>query len=631
MEKESNFRIFLTLLAFGLIIFGARLHVIDTFAVPMPYWDDWGLGGFVYEYKTGELDLDRFLQPSNEHLMSFTRLMNLWIFNQNHEQWDPMVGMFVNAVIWTVTGLILLWVFIRHQSRLNIYLLASATLVIWAFPIALVNNVWGIQSHNYLMIFFAVLGCWLITRPPLSIRWGLGLFCLVSACFTLAGGAMLPVAVACVYGVLAYTQPTHRRDLLTTAFAVAVVAVIGLLVVLSSQTRGVGGRELDLWASFSTFSKALSFPLSSSRLPAFLFILPILVLALPILRGQRQDDPFHRFLLCLYGFVFLVALVMGYSRASDGDGPTRRYAEFLSLAWVASTAALLMIVRNRENLPGILVQILTCGWLLVVVFAVPKQFEIFEYTRDLRDGTRPHQEENVRKFLNTRDASWLDQPFLHIPFHNGEYLKKILEDFQAADILSYHLQIPPRLNRAQNISLLDYQASAFVRNGTFNGSESKFGFDYGGESVWGSYKPDQGGVLATGKFTSEPFELTRPYSAILVTGYFGFAGTSLKLINEHTGDEIDVGDFIGLVDSKYADVWREVRFRTPRGIYRIVAEDTNDQLWFGFTTPRSVGRLSHQVRLLFPLGHSIWLAGLCLLLFTQRRALVRIFAAQVAK
>lgn len=57
----------------------------------MPYWDDWGIGGFLHNYLNGGVAFADFFTPVNEHRMLFNRLISVAVFELNQQQWDPMI------------------------------------------------------------------------------------------------------------------------------------------------------------------------------------------------------------------------------------------------------------------------------------------------------------------------------------------------------------------------------------------------------------------------------------------------------------------------------------------------------------------------------------------------------------
>lgn len=141
----------------------------------MPYWDDWGFASFLQDYQNGKLTFADFLVPINEHRMFFNRLISVAVFELNHQQWDPVVMMLINAGIWTLSGVLLLYITIKHQRQFNALPLILIILMICLYPVSPVNALWGVQTHNYMMILLAVSACWFINQPVLSAQWWLGL------------------------------------------------------------------------------------------------------------------------------------------------------------------------------------------------------------------------------------------------------------------------------------------------------------------------------------------------------------------------------------------------------------------------------------------------------------------------
>src|SRR5579859_2029662 len=95
-----------------LIIFGAKLLVIEKFGSDLPYWDQWdGEAGVVFmPYFEGRLGSANIFAPHNEHRIVFTKLLSLGLMIWNG-QWDARLQCVVNAALHAVILAILLaWV-----------------------------------------------------------------------------------------------------------------------------------------------------------------------------------------------------------------------------------------------------------------------------------------------------------------------------------------------------------------------------------------------------------------------------------------------------------------------------------------------------------------------------------------
>lgn len=608
-------------IAFGLIVFGVRLQIIDAFGHYMPYWDDWGMGGLLYDHITRGLTFHDITVDMNEHRQVFGRLLAVALFEFNNRQWDPIVMMIANSITWTITGLFLIYIAAKHYCEINPVPMVFLILILWTYPVSLVNTLWGVQSHVYFMTLFAVLGCWYVAYPVFSIKWLLGMFCLFGAGLTLAGGSFISVSVAAVYLVYAWADSQNRAHHVGTGITAALAATFGITLIAIQSGSGVGLSGMDMANWFSTFTKTMSWPVRTHIWPFFVFVIPILILFKNLLSNNINKSKLVPFLLSIYGFIVIIAVAIASARSSEGSGPARRYADFLTLAFVASSFALLFIQQQKFRLPKAPNQLLVIAWIITTVIAIPYRLEVLFYTLEDRDIVLPRQEQNVRQYINTKDMQWLEgKHFRSIPFPREDTLARSLDKFQAANMLPYQLQRPPLISNTIKTS----EEPAFIQHGLFFATSGKYGGNLFGETVIGSYNMDANGNKATGQFVSQPFNLNRNYAMIPIIGYTGFPGMTLKLVNVATQQEIIIKPSIR--SSLYAETWREILVKAPQGNYQLIAEDLNEELWFGFAAPRSVGQLSYWAQALKQNGQLFWFAGLCLLLFLYRQQLVSLIS-----
>lgn len=593
----------LLLLGAALLFIGIRIYLIDSYAVMTPYWDDWGMGKFLSQSVTTGVTFSDFYKDANEHRLMFNRVLSLLLFNANQQQWDPMVSMLANAVIWSISGIFLMRLALKYQHQINAPLFIGLILFLWSFPFAFVNIIWGIQTHTYTMIFFSLMGCWYSGYKSFSLKWWLGIVSLGAAGLTLAGGTFAAFSVLGVQLLLLLSGAGQKREALTTLIASLLMGLFGLTLILAQKSGVTSGREFDLANNAISFFSTLSWPIAREVWPAFIFMAPVLILIIQSVRAKSVDQPLVRFTLCLYGFIVIVALAISYARGYSGVGPARRYFEFLALSSVASFMALLLIQNVRTALSLSLFNIITVSWIAAFIYAIPWNSYVFDFSVKEYQKLRPIQTKLVKSYLNTGDRRWLEhKPYEHVPYPAADKMDDILDELSRSDVLPYRLQTPDVIRRNPHSTRSEVTASPFVKNGTLKMSTSESGITPYEETVYGSYKPANGGMSATGAFSSEVVELKRPYVAVSVTGYFGYPEMSMQLINEVSGEKIELE--VQDISSKYAEFWREILVEVPRGYYRLVAEDNNPDLWFGFSTPRTVGRLSYWTQRL--LENSFW-------------------------
>ncbi|MFT6006524.1 MAG: hypothetical protein ACI9SX_001499 [Pseudoalteromonas tetraodonis] len=621
--KSTDPNLYLLILGISFIVVGTRLEIMGQLASFVPYWDDWDLGGFLLKNFNSDLSLHDYVSASNEHRMIFNRLISILVFEANQFQWDPMVMMVVNAIIWLISGLVLIKIALKSSPHLHSPSLLILIFLIWITPISLVNVLWGVQTHTYTMIFFSVCGCWYSGYPPLSKAWWFGILSLIAASLTLAGGTFAAFSVVAVQSVVWFHDRDTRADSIKTILAALAAALFGLSLILS-QPGAHSANDLTIIAALTSFLRVMSWPLSNQIWPALVLACPVILLFWGYLRNQQSMTQIARFSFCLYVFIIAIALAMVYARGRYGFGPSRRYFEFLALGTIASFAALLQLRPLAKTIWLRAYPLLVCAWLIVCVLSIPWIWSTLSYTLDDRNKLVNKQITIVKSYLNTGDREWLrGKPFRQVPFPNKEGFGDFVLDFDKANILPYQIQTADFLKYDERATITELRRSPFIKNGTLEASSGTFGKRPYQEDVYGSYRPIAGGMAAVGKFTSTIFEINRPYTSIPVIGYFGYPKLSITLINVDTGVRFPV--LSKIINSSNAEIWRNILVKLPRGYYRLEAEDQNSKLWVGFATPRSVGRLSFYTQRLINYSDWIWQLGIILLIFSLRNSVAVFF------
>ncbi|MBE7213072.1 MAG: hypothetical protein INR65_18830, partial [Gluconacetobacter diazotrophicus] len=73
---------FLRALALFLVVVGTRFWLVERYATPLPYWDQWdGIGALILKpWLEGHLHFAALIVPHNEHRIFLTRVWSLGIF-----------------------------------------------------------------------------------------------------------------------------------------------------------------------------------------------------------------------------------------------------------------------------------------------------------------------------------------------------------------------------------------------------------------------------------------------------------------------------------------------------------------------------------------------------------------------
>lgn len=621
MDKTHRNYVFWGLLGVVLIMVGVRLEVIGAYADSMPYWDDFTIGGLLYFYQTDTMEFYHLVKDSNEHRLVFNRLLSLLFFEMNQNQWDPKIGMVTNTAIWALSGYLLLRITLKNLPITRAGPVVMLVFLLWCLPIALVNIVWGVQTHTYTMILFIILGCWGITAPALSKAWWGGFLSLLCAPLTLAGGTFAGCAVFALALLMLLRNKFKGRDDWITGLAALAAALFGLALIVFQPGSIKSPDDMDWWFALSTLLKTLSWPLADVVWPAFFLGLPIALLLLQVLIDPSKLTRLARFTLTLYLTLFVIALAIAYSRGW-GNGPSRRYFDYLALMPVCSALALMQVSIGIKESQKWLIHSLTGAIVVILALSVPLIHYTFTFTVKDQEKVKAAHQMNVMSYLNTWDKKWLlNRGFRGVPFPREKDLVWLLKDYNDVDMLPYQLQTRQQVIHDQRQTKEEMAQAGFVYDGTVIRGTGNVGTRPFGEPVFGSYIADGEKEKATGTFTSHEFHHNRDYIALQVFGYFGYPGLSLKFVEYGSGKEYVLKP-PKIKHAREISEWRYVRQRLPKGYYRIVAEDNSEEHWFGFATPKSVGPVSHRIESLIDNAKWLWVLGIAILFFRFRHVLL---------
>jgi hypothetical protein len=602
LEKQENRLFYIKLFAVALVIFGARLWVIHNFGSSVPYWDQWGAEAkrLFLPWLNGTLTVSDLFAAHNEHRIFFTRILSLLLLVLNERQWDPLLGMVVNALLSTFTAVLLIIMLnnLLGKALQNLILLTVALL--WSIPYAWENTLASFQSQFYMMLLFTLIALWGLLQNNFSFKWWIGVIFALSAVFTVASGFFILLVLIVLKLYLIVVDVGKRLSHLPTLFVS--IAIISISVMLMVRVPGHSFLMAKNISEFMlTFGKALAWPGVIYPWLSLVLYLPFLALVFRTLWLRRKPSHAELFVLTLGGWVILQAASMAYARSAGGSAPASRYMDILALGVIVNLLAFYFIAQTWYGLPRLLKPYFNtsvCLWKLLVILGIGGLMVMGSWPAiQQRHAQGIEQLKNTREFIRTGELSTLqNKPFLHVPFPNPEHLASLLANPQLRAILPHTLTVPTLLQSHQKHSI-------FMADGFFPTTGK-----YQNETTLGSY--NHSGDGAVGRFESTLIQPKHSFMEIPVAGYLGEKDLTLQLVVEDQPDPIIIKP-----PALSRESWVSCYVRVPEQPFKLVAIDNRSNTfgWFAFAMPRSLGILSFITRWLLETGWVLLIIGISLL------------------
>ncbi len=583
---HTNLRFSLKLLGMAILMFGTRLWFIKIAGTSLPYFDEWEVGFYtLLPAFNGHLNLSDLLVPYGEHPIVLIRLLTLGLTVLNDGQWEPLLQMIVNAVLYSLTAVIFA-VILRNwlDHRLENWIILSITLM-GVIPVGWINIIWGFQSSWYLLSLLTLLTLWgLLLYEVLTWQWAIGLVCGILSCVNLASGFFVLVVVVIFQLYLILVNRDHIRSHLFT-LGVSSLLIIVSLVQLIQAPKHSELYSRDILTFITSLGKFLAWPWVDYPLLSLLMYMPFLVLLTTVIWRRQPLWRGELFILALGCWILLQAVAMAFARgAGDGVHPIARYWEIMSIGVIINFFSFHYLTQPNHGLPNFITTrinlivhgwgiLLLCGIYVLMVEAVPHI--------KVKLANSKEQLANVRNFLNTGELKAL-KAYPTCPYPLSPILASFLKRPNFQKLLPPSLTVPSQVpqSRFQSETI-----STFIPNGVYPTTKTR------GEKMLGSYNTQQNAAVGhfESVFISPP---KQPFMAIPISGYLGEKDLSLRLEVEGQPEPIWLTPYKvareGLVP---------IYLPTPTKSFKIVAEDNNPKLWFAFAMPRGIGKLSMYVQL----------------------------------
>jgi hypothetical protein len=422
-----------------LVVVGARAVVIDYAGNPTPYTDEWDgeAANLLKPYLEGTLTIGDLFRAHNEHVIFFTRLMTLAIFNLSG-YWDVILQMIANAILDAATVVAISYALSRPLQGAWAPAAMILSISINALPLSYDNILLGFNTHFYLLLAFSFVSLWLMADSQAwSPRWTAGGLSALASFLCMASGALTLAAAAGLH--LAQTLCGRRagvREWLGFAALAATTLVLASVIPHVPSTDVYRAHSLRQFLS-AVFELA-SWPAPPNlgalmALPSVLFCLRTLV-DRPVLSDPRW------FNVAAFGWIFTQFAAFAAGRALIPV--ENRYLDTLLIGLAVNMTSFFWLVGSDAASGKRKVWWLAAlaAWLVIVAASLVRPAHPLPGSMDLRRQTAEVQEQNLRGYLAGGDPSRLaGAPLIDIPYPNADRLRALLDSPSIRSIL------PPQL------------------------------------------------------------------------------------------------------------------------------------------------------------------------------------------
>ncbi|MSU48869.1 MAG: hypothetical protein EXS37_07250 [Opitutus sp.] len=563
-------------LALFLLIWGARLAVLDRFGSDLPYWDQWSHEGYetyVPWFERGEL-WKNLARPNNEHRVGVTVALNLSLVALGG-QWDVRVQCLVNAALLASLAAGGFFLVLGRFPRGWALTFGLVFGLLAAAPLAWENIIGGFQSQFYFLIFFsfvamaAVLGA-----RPLSWRWWLAVPAGALALFSMGSGFLWIVPVASIVALRKWGRGVSWRD---TLIALALLAAFGVLGGwLHAPATGLNFLHARNAVEFVHYAaQCLAWPLGRFPILATLVWWPwTALLVARFKRPAPTDAGAMDFVLAAGAWVLLQAAAVSYSRGASPGLPPSRYGDIFALGPVLAIASLALLAPGwpaRTRVAAALVAFAAVG-------AAHTGRESWTNAIPTRHAAVLEYEHSVRDYVLTGDVATFVKR--SVPFPLPDYLSHVV------GLPTIRAMLPSSVRAPIAIAGLDGPPPPATTLPLLHRATRT--------------------IHAPGEWRSAPISAGTGWWKIETAGHVGQPGLSLEL--RSVADDRLLANVAPTKPA--AGSWRAAYVPAPREPSILVARAIAPDAWVGFSEPVALSSLSYQTWRIARQGGWIALIGL---------------------
>lgn len=432
--------LFVTMLAF-VVILVARVCLVSLYASDTPFWDQWdGEACFLLKpWVEGTLSWNQLFIAHNEHRIVLTRLLILLLFELNNHHWSNILEAYVNILIAAAYLSVVVLVLMQPGRRLKSTVTFTLVIALGALPFSWENFLVGFQSQFYFMALFAVGMIALASfrsesTPTIVLVAVIGLVGL----FTTASGLVAALSVMFAGALHSYRNGRIRpTDRILVSLMLLVVA-LGLCITHTVASHD-SLKPSGLIDNLRALSTVLVWPVHpvqggiaailSMFLIAALLWMPSVTWMACFLRS-REASSREIFAISLSAWSFIQCVAIAHSRGHDMAALSSRYLDITALGLVANLWLVITLFENRASWRQLrhLATIMAVAFVALITFALIARTDDDIKQMTERASFAALETRNVAGYLRTKNAVWLDQPGLEIPYPDASRLKQLLDD-----------------------------------------------------------------------------------------------------------------------------------------------------------------------------------------------------------
>ena len=422
-----------------LIVVGSRAAVIGHAGNATPFTDEWeGEGAnLLRPYLQGTLGVADLFHAHNEHVIFFTRLVTLGVFNLSG-YWDVILQMIVNAILDAATVVGISYALSRPLRGAWATAAMILSALVNALPLSYDNMLLGFNTHFYLLLTLSFASLWLLADSRAwSSRWAAGsLFALGSFLCMASGALTLAAAIGLHLIQIACGRRAGAREWLGVAALIAATAVLVRLIpnVPDSDIY----RAHSLWQFLAALFQLASWPAPPNL--GSLMALPSVIFCLRTFADRPALGDPRWFNVAAFGWVVTQFIAFAAGRALIPI--ETRYLDTLLIGLAVNMTSFFWLVtwdptavRRRRWWFAAL-----AAWLVITMGSLIDPKRPLPGSMERRRQTAEVQERNLRDYLATGDAAHLaGVPLTDIPAPDASRLRELL------DTPAIHAALPPAL------------------------------------------------------------------------------------------------------------------------------------------------------------------------------------------